>query len=221
MSTALIVLTLNEIDGIKQIMPKIKKDWVDEIVVIDGGSTDGSIEELRKMGFRVIIQEKKGHGNAIQVGVDATTSDNIVIFGPDGNHEPEEIIRLVEKIKEGYDQVMLSRFGEWSINLDAGRIDTFGNRMFAFLANIFFHGHMTDVLNESRIITRKAMAELKFDAEQLDSTYQMSIRGMKKKQKIAEIVGNEGIRIGGKRKVRSFQTGCLLLQRFFKELFYK
>ena len=65
------------------------------------------------------------------------------------------------------------------------------------------------------------MAELKFDAVTQDSTYQMSIRGMKKKQKIAEVVGNEGKRIGGKRKIRTFQTGCLLLQRFFKELFYK
>jgi glycosyltransferase involved in cell wall biosynthesis len=220
LTTALIVLTLNEIDGMKKIMPLIKREWVDELIIVDGGSTDGTVEEAKKMGFKIIQQKTKGHGAAILTGVESTKADNIVIFGPDGNHEPEEIPRLIKKIEEGYDQVILSRFAKTSVNLDAGKIDTFGNKMFAFLANIFFGGNLTDVLNESRIITRHAMFEIKLDALQLDSTLQMTLRGLKKKQKITEIIGNEGPRLGGKRKVRSFPTGCLLLKRFFKELVF-
>ena len=64
------------------------------------------------------------------------------------------------------------------------------------------------------------MADIKFDAIGLDSTLQMTIRGLKKRQKIFEIVGNEGKRIGGKRKVRSFQTGCLLVKMIVKELIF-
>ena len=217
MSVAIIILTLNEIDGVKIILPKIKKEWADEIVVIDGGSTDGTIEECKKMGFEVIKQKNKGHGGAILDGVQSTNSDVIVIFGPDGNHEVEEIPKLIKKINEGYDQVIISRFGEGSENLDAGIIDGFGNKMFTFVANLIFNGSMTDTLNESRSITRKAFEELKFDAMQLDSTFQMSIRGMKRKQKIFEIVGNEGRRIGGKRKMKPFQTGCRLVKRILVE----
>lgn len=219
MSTALVILTLNEIDGIKSILPKIKKEWVDEIVIVDGGSTDGTIQEAEKLSFNVIIQKIKGHGGAIITGVQETTSDNIVIFGPDGNHEPEEIPRLIKKLDEGYDQVIVTRFGKSSINLDAGIIDGFGNKLFTAIANLLFGGNLTDALNESRIITRKAFEEMKFDALQLDSTFQMSIRGMKKKQKITEIVGNEGRRIGGKRKMRRIQTGCRLIKRIIIELF--
>ncbi len=220
MSTSLIILTLNEIDGVKQILPKINKKCVDEIVVIDGGSTDGTIEECERLGFNVIIQKIKGHGGAILTGVNTTTSDNIVIFGPDGNHEVEEIPLLIEKIKEGYDQVILSRFGKTSINLDANLVEGFGNKMFAFLANVFFGGHYTDTLNESRIITREAFLELKFDALKMDSTQQMSIRGVKLQQKICEIIGNEGARIGGKKKMRPLQVGASLSSQIIKEFIF-
>jgi len=218
MSTALIILTLNEIEGVKKILPKINKNWVDEIVVVDGGSTDGTIDEVTKMGFKIINQTLKGHGGAIIAGVKATTSDNILIFGSDGNHDPEFIPILVKKLEEGYDQVINSRFGKTSINLDAGIIDTFGNKLFSLFASKLFDGNLTDTLNEFRIITRKAFQELNFDALYTDSTYQMSIRGLKKKQKMIEIIGNEGARIGGKRKMQPFQTGCRLIKRLFIEL---
>tara|TARA_Y100001936_G_scaffold253834_1_gene321464 strand:+ start:3098 stop:3763 length:666 start_codon:yes stop_codon:yes gene_type:complete len=218
MSTALIILTWNEIDGVKKILPQIDRSRLDEILVVDGGSTDGTIEFVKECGFKVIIQSIKGHGGAILTGVQNTKSENIIIFGPDGNHDVNEIYQLMTKIDEGYDQVVISRFGKESVNLDAGAIDAFGNRMFTLFANLFFNGNLTDALNESRIITRSAFNDLKFDAMQLDSTYQMSIRGLKKKQRYFEIIGNEGARIGGKRKMRPFHTGCLLVKRVLKEI---
>ena len=220
MPVALLVLTLDEIDGMKKIMPKIDKKLADEIVIVDGGSTDGTIDEAKKMGFKVIPQKIQGHAGAIIAGVEATNSDTIVIFGPDGNHYPEEIPQLIEKINEGYDQVVISRFGKGSVNLDATIIENFGNRMFAFLTNVLFGGHFTDSLNESRAITRQAFIDLKFDAQGMNSTEQMSIRGIKKRQKIVEIVGNEGKRLGGKKKMKAMQVGANLSAHIIKEFIF-
>ena len=220
MTTALLILTLNEVDGIKKIMPLVKREWVDEIIFVDGGSTDGTIEEAKRMGFKVIIQKQKGHGAAVLEGVNAIKSDNFILFGPDGNDEPEKIPELIEKIKEGYDQVLVTRFGKGSVNLDAGIIDTFGNKMFTFLANVFFGGYWTDTLNESRIISKKAFQELNFDAMDLSSTQQMSIRGLKRRQKICEILGNEGERIGGVRKMKPLPVGASLSLRIIKEFIH-
>ena len=69
MSVSIIILTLNEIDGIKVIMPRVKKEWADEIVFVDGGSTDGTVEEAKRLGFKVIHQTNRGSGNACRIGV--------------------------------------------------------------------------------------------------------------------------------------------------------
>ena len=143
-----------------------------------------------------------------------------VIFSPDGNHYPDEIRQLVEKIKDGYDQIVISRFEKNSKNLDAGLIDAFGNRMFAFLVNVFFGGHMTDPLTGCRIIKRKAMNEINLDALKMDSTTQMSIRGLKIGQKIEEIEGNEGERIGGERKMRPVDVGLQISYQIIKEFIF-
>ena len=219
MSTALLILTWNEVDAVRVIFPKIKKEWVDEILVVDGGSTDGTIEETKKNGFRIIQQEIKGHGGAIISGIKNTISDNIIIFGPDGNHEPEEIPRLIQKIEEGYDQVVVSRFTKQSVIREPNYgFVKFGNKFFTFFTNILFKGHLSDTMTDSRIITRNAFNELDFDALFSDSTLTMSIRGMKKRQRMTEIIGDQGRRIGGERKMKPFKTGMVLIKRILKEL---
>ena len=220
MSTSLIILTLNEIDGIRKILPEIKKEWVDEILIVDGGSTDGTVEEATEMGFKIIKQKIKGHGGAILEGIKQTTSDKIIIFGADGSNETNEIPQLVEKSLEGFDQVTISRFGKTSINEDAGIIDGFGNKMFAFITNILFGGKLTDSLCSSRLFTRKAFLEIKFDDFSLCAVEQISVRGMKRKQQFYEIIGNERARIGGERKMHRIPTGIQLVSQIVKEFIF-
>ena len=207
MKSALIIPTLNEIVGMKKIIPLIRKEWVDEIIIVDGGSTDGTIEEAKKMGLKVIKQTTKGkHGAAIHDGFEHTNADMLIMFGADGNNEPDEIPKIISKMKEGYDQVIVTRFSKISVNDDAGFIDGFGNKMFTCLANAIYGGHLVDTLSSSRAITRKAWNEIKLDDFDMTLVYQMSIRGLIKKQKIIDIDGNEPARVGGKRKMQRIPT---------------
>ena len=217
MSTAIIILTLDEIDGVKVIVPKINKKWAEEIIFVDGGSTDGTIEEAKKLGIEVIHQTNRGEGNACRIGVENTTSDFIIFFSPDGNDEPEEIPKMIEKISNDFDIVHISRFGQNSDSEDAGLIDRFGNRMFTFLVNVFFGGSYTDALNGFRIIRRNIMNELKTDAKHLNIEQQICIRAAKKNLKVFEIEGREPDRIGGERKMKPLQTGASLSAQIIKE----
>lgn len=221
MSTAVIILTLDEIDGVKAIVPRINKEWAEEIVFVDGGSTDGTIEEAQRLGYKVIHQTNKGEGNAFRIGVENTKSDYVMFFSPDGNDVPEDIPRLIKTIEEGgYDMVHISRFGKTSVCEDAGPIDYFGNNMFTFLVNVLFGSKFSDALNGFRIIKRDVWEKLRTDAQHLNIEQQSCIRATKANYHMGEIDGNEPKRIGGIRKMRPIQTGARLSWQIIKEFIY-
>ena len=220
MSVIVFVLTLDEIDGVSEIMPKIKKEWADKIIFVDGGSTDGTIEKAKELGFEVIHQKNQGEGNACRVGTDATESDFVMFFSPDGNDVPDDIPKLIEKTNEGHDIVHISRFGKNSVSEDANWLDRFGNNMFTFLVNTFFGGNYSDALNGFRIIRRKIWDGLKTDAQYLNIEQQTCIRLAKLKIPIFEIDGKEPKRIGGERKMRPLTTGAQLSYQIIKEFIF-
>src|SRR5205807_9640561 len=60
LTVTLLVPTLNEIVGMKAIMPQVQRRWVDQILVLDGGSTDGTIDWARPNGYDVHVQQRAG-----------------------------------------------------------------------------------------------------------------------------------------------------------------
>lgn len=222
MSTIVFVLTLDEIEGVSVIMPQVKKEWAEQIIFVDGGSTDGTVEKAKELGFEVIHQQNKnkGEGNACRIGTDATQSDYVMFFSPDGNDLPEDIPKLIEKAKEGHDVVHISRFGKNSVSEDANWIERFGNNMFTFLVNTFFGGNYTDALNGFRIIKRELWDELKTDAQYLNVEQQTCIRLAKRKIPIYEIESIEPNRIGGERKMRPLTVGAQLSYQIIKEFIF-
>jgi glycosyltransferase involved in cell wall biosynthesis len=216
-STAIFVLTLDEIDGVNVIMPQVKREWAEQIVFVDGGSTDGTIERAKELGFEVIHQNNKGEGNACRIGVNETESDYVMFFSPDGNDLPQDIPKLIQKTKEGHDIVHISRFGKSSVSDDANWLEYFGNNMFTFLVNTFFGGNYTDALNGFRIIKRRLWNDLKTDAQYLNIEQQTCIRLAKNKVPVYEIESREPSRIGGERKMRPLTVGAQLSWQILKE----
>src|ERR1051326_3454401 len=106
MTATLVALTLNEIDGVKAILPKINRTWCEQILVLDGGSTDGTIEWCREHGYDVYVQKTPGIRHAYLEALRLLQGDIIVTFSPDGNCPPEKIPALLAKIHEGFDLVI-------------------------------------------------------------------------------------------------------------------
>src|SRR3989338_904785 len=136
MTVTLLIPTLNEVTGMRTIMPKVKREWVDQILVVDGQSTDGTIEVAREMGYDVVVQKKKGMRHAYMEALPYIKGDVLLTFSPDGNSIPELIPPCIEKMKQGYDMVIVSRYAKGAKSADDDAITGFGNWLFRTMINI-------------------------------------------------------------------------------------
>ena len=221
MKTSLIVIAKNEIEGIRKLGPKLKQLQIDEIIVIDGNSTDGTFEECKKMGFKTIRQKSVGRGNAFREGLENSSGDILVFFSPDGNEDPDDISKLVLKIKEGFDLVIASRFGKNSKSEDVTAIRKVANNLTTNVINLLFRGSYTDACNGFRAIKKSVMQSINTDAKWFEIEIQISMRCLKKGYKIAEIPTYERERTGGSSNLNLFSTGIrhgwFILREFFSK----
>jgi glycosyltransferase involved in cell wall biosynthesis len=231
MKVTLLIPTLNEIEGMQVIMPRIRREWYDQLLVVDGNSTDGTIEYARAQGHTVVVQKKKGFRYAFEESFPYIEGDIVITFSPDGNSIPELIPPLKEKMKEGYDMVIVSRYAEGAKSEDDNLLTTFGNWMFTRLINLLHGGTYTDTLVIFRAFKRELFTTLdlledeSYRPEKLFLTNLcveplLSIRCAKKRLKLCDIPGDEPKRIGGKSKLQPFRWGGAILLLIVRELYY-
>lgn len=217
MKTTLIAATLDEIEAVQVVLPQIDRNWVDEIIIVDGGSTDGTIKYCRDHGYYVLENQGGGYGAAIKAAVDIAKGDIIVEFPPDGNSLPEKIQEVVAEIHKGYDFVIVSRYKDGAQSYDDDVMTAIGNRMFTFFTNKLFRTSYTDVLVGFRAYRKALFETLGMDSEGLSWPLQEAIRFAGTGSRVGEIPGDEPERIGGQRKMKVFRTGLEILFLLFRE----
>jgi glycosyltransferase involved in cell wall biosynthesis len=107
---SIVVPTLNEALNLAVVLPQLPD--VHEVILVDGGSVDGTVATARRALPHVVtvLQSRRGKGNALAAGFARVTGDIVVMFDADGTVDPAEIGRLVEALIDGADFAKGSRF---------------------------------------------------------------------------------------------------------------
>ncbi len=216
---ALVLLTYNEIEGSRELFSQIPFNLFDRVILVDGGSTDGTIEFWKEKGIEVMKQRSPGRGTAFIIAQDCCKEDILLFFSPDGNEDPKTIPDLIKSLIGGADLAIATRFGKKSQSYDATGIRRFGNLLFTFLVRFLFRAKVTDAVNGFRAIWREKMIKLNLPYSRFEIEFQMTIRAGKLGYQIKEVATTEFERIGGVSKAGSFSVGSSYIKVFLKELF--
>ena len=220
---AIVLLTLNEIEGLQQLWDEIPIKDFREVVAVDGGSTDGTRAFLEERGIPILDQNIPGRGVAFRVAADACRSERLIFYSPDGNEDPADIARLDDLLLDGARLAIASRFAEGAVNEeDVGlfRPRAWVNRSLTRLANVLFNDgdFVTDTINGFRALRRADLLSLETTVKRFPIEYQISIRAMNRGWRIAELATEEGQRMGGESKAVSWPVGKDHLKVLLTEL---
>lgn len=231
MKVTLLALTLNEIDGMRAIMPRIPREWFHQILVLDGGSTDGTVEWARQAGYTVYVQRQRGIRFAYLEALPLIEGDVIVSFSPDGNCDPAVLPRLIDNMRQGYDLVIGSRYLDGAKSEDDDLITAFGNWLFTRTVNWLYGARYSDVMVIYRAFTKSLIYELGLDQDRSYTLPErlfrtvisweplMSVRAAKFRKRIGEVAAGEPKRIGGQRKLQVLRWGAAYYFQIWKERF--
>ena len=202
-----IICALDEEKNLPQVLPKIPT-WVDEVILVDGHSSDGTIEVAKKLrpSIKVFCQPHKGKGEALKYGVAFSKGKIVVALDADGTYPPEEIPNFVQAILQGYDFAKGTRFmGGKPACMPANR--QLGNRRLALTANLLFGTRYTDVCSGYYAFLKEAFQSINLVSDGFEMEQELFAKIAKMKFKVAEVPHSYTRRMYGPSKTRDFRQG--------------
>lgn len=190
---SVIIPVFNEANTIKEIIQRVKDtDLVDEIVLVDDGSQDGTRDILteyqNKPRMKVILHEKnQGKGAAIQTGLQAVASDLVLIQDADLEYDPRDYPMLLQPINEGLaDVVYGSRFlgGPRRPILFWNMV---ANKILTFTTNILYNNILTDMETGYKMFKREVVKDIRIHARGFDFEPEFTAKILKKHIRIYEV----------------------------------
>lgn len=237
MKLSIIIPVFNESKTIAEIIKRVRKvkiaDFEKEIIIVDDGSTDGTIEEvertIRGLNIKFYKHEKNlGKGAAVRTGISKATGDYVIIQDADLEYNPKDIVRLTVPIANKTSQVVYgTRLQRWP-NLSRDErtfqflIHYFGNRFLSLLTSILYGQWITDMETCYKLFPRKALSGIKLNSRGFDFEPEITSKLMKKGYKILEIpiaTTPRGYEQG--KKLNTLRDGTIALYTLIKYRFFE
>src|SRR3954451_21166939 len=231
-TVSVVIPTLNEERNLPHVFAKLPAG-ISEVIVVDGGSVDRTVEVARELRPDVVIvqQTRTGKGNALACGFAACTGDIIVMIDADGSTDPAEIPLFVEQLVAGADFVKGSRFDKGGHSHDITPLRKLGTDGLNVVVNVLFGTRFTDLCYGYNAFWRRVVPSLELPATTLprpvdggklwgdgfEIETMINIRVAVDGMKVGEVASVEHARIHGETNLNTFRDGFRVLRTIFSE----
>jgi glycosyltransferase involved in cell wall biosynthesis len=217
---SVVIPTLNEARNVAWVLERLP-ELVDEVVLVDGRSTDDTIAVARaaRPDIRVVLETQPGKGAALRAGFAAARGDYIVMIDADGSMDPAEIERFVDALQSGCDFVKGSRFAPGGGTADMSAIRRLGNGALRGAVNLLYRTNFTDLCYGFIGFRRERLAALRLDSQGFEIETEMIARAVIASLRIGEIASFEAERLHGESNLRAWRDGRRALATLLRERF--
>ncbi|MEU6393715.1 glycosyltransferase family 2 protein [Streptomyces sp. NPDC046939] len=214
----MVVPALNEAENLPHVFATLP-DWIHEVVLVDGASTDGTAEVARALrpGVVVVPQRGKGKGDALISGFRACSGDIVVTVDADGSADGREIGSYVAALLGGADFAKGSRFTPGGATDDMTTVRRLGNRALCAAVNAKFGARYTDLCYGYNAFWRRCLDVIDLDCTGFEVETLMNIRVVTAGLRVREVPSHEHLRIHGASKLRAVRDGLRALHVILRE----
>jgi glycosyltransferase involved in cell wall biosynthesis len=221
---AAILPVIDEAGAIGAVLGALPRDWVDEIIVVDGGSRDATVVIAAAAGATVIVEPRPGYGRACARGAAAAIAAGariLVFLDGDGGDRPEAIPALAAPIRDGsHDFVIGSRSRGRREQGSVGPHQLFAGRLAGAVIALLYGVRYTDMC-AFRAIRTDAFVRLGMREATYGWNLEMQMRAARAGLRILEVPVDAGRRLAGRSKVAgtlsgSVKAGCRIVATFFR-----
>jgi glycosyltransferase involved in cell wall biosynthesis len=217
-TVSVVIPTLNESRNLPYVLPRIPS-CVDDVVLVDGGSEDGTVEVARELrsDIRIVHEPRPGKGAALKSGFQHARGDIIVTLDADGSTDPAEIPAFLGCLLAGADFAKGSRFVQGGGTSDMEPIRKLGNWMLRLLVRIGFGGRYSDLCYGYNAMWRDVLPALDGEADGFEIETLLNCRALASGLRVAEVPSHERARIHGESHLRTFLDGARVLRTIVRE----
>jgi len=214
---SVVIPTLNEAGNIVEVINTVEKEikYPYEIIIVDGGSTDGTRKIVKNKNCKLIIETRRGYGLALRLGMKQANGNIMVMVDGDGTYELKHINIVLDRLIEKDAELCLAT-RMYDPNKAMGMMNFVGNKVITFCFNMLYKQNLSDSQSGYRAISKKAFDKIVFKEDDMAFATEMLVKFSQKKFKMVEIPTIYKERKYGKPKLRRFKSGIEIFTTMLK-----